>query len=601
MSSCPPSDAGPDTAIPHILIVDDSEDDFALLSRHVRKRWKTARLTHSPSRQELERLVAEHRFDLVLCDHSMPDMDSTQARDIMRALGCDAPVIICSGWADEQVGIAAMNDGARDFIEKGRPERLIPVIERELSTRKLLQEKEWVAQKAIEAGRTDPLTGLPNRAHFEELLANACAQASAEHTAHTPQDAPSLTLVILALGGLQRQVHLLRPGFEQNILLMVSHELQKMFPSHLLGRIAEFEFGVCLQQSAGHWDLPKCIEEVYARFDPPLSVRGQRIQLDIQMGSADAPGNGRDPKELLNHAGNAMRLAVKQNLHADVLTDPAFHIRAQRHQTIEHSLAAAISNDELQLVFQPVISLPERHLSSVECLVRWQHPLLGRLSPDEFIGIAEETGLIVQLGDWVLRQACTALKTFHARGYPIAVAINCASPEMGQPGFARKLLNTLDEQGIAHGHFELEITESAALTDFEKTIEILNTLHTAGISLAIDDFGTGFSSLNYLRKLPADVLKIDKSFVQEMNEHDDSSKIVKAIISLGTSLGLIIHAEGIESDTQVTQLESWGCNRLQGYWISRPLDMAQFLHWLANDGQRFLPDSQRSIARQVAV
>lgn len=590
MSSTPPSDIGSDPAVPHILVVDDSDDDFALLSRHIRKRWKNARLTHSPSRSDLEKLTCHSDFDLVLCDHSMPDMDSTQARELLRQRGCDAPVIICSGWADEQVGIAAMNDGARDFVEKGRPERLIPVMERELSTRKLLQEKEQVAQKAIEAGRTDALTGLPNRAHFEELMQGASANSQS-----------NVTLVILALGGLQRQAHLLRPGFEQNIMLAVTAELQKMFAGHILGRIAEFEFGLCLQTGSGHLGLSQCIEMVYQRFDTPLSVRGQRVSLDVQMGSADTNTCGTDPKDLLSHAGNAMRLALKSNLHADVLTDPAFHVRAQRHQTIEHSLASAITNNELELVFQPVISLPSRHLTSVECLVRWQHPMLGRLSPDEFIGIAEETGLIVQLGDWVLRQACSALKVFHQRGYPIAVAINCASPEMSQPGFARKLMNTLAEQGIDHRFFELEITESAALTDFEKTIEILDTLHAAGISLAIDDFGTGFSSLNYLRKLPADVLKIDKSFVQEMNEFEDSSKIVRAIIGLGTSLGMTIHAEGIETLTQVNQLENWGCDRLQGYWISKPLDMTQFLNWLATDGQRFLPEDQRTGSQTLAV
>ncbi len=585
MSSNPMSDTGANPAVPHILIVDDSEDDFALLSRHIRKRWKGARLTHSPSRAELEKLLGHGDFDLVLCDHSMPDMDSTQARELLRQHGCDAPVIICSGWADEQVGIAAMNDGARDFVEKGRPERLIPVMERELSTRKLLQEKEQVAQKAIEAGRTDALTGLPNRAHFEELISAA---------------AP-LTLVTMALGGLQKQAHLLRPGFEQNILLAVTGELQKMFAGHILGRIAEFEFGLCLRDKADQPTLAQCIEMVYQRFDTPLSVRGQRVSLDVQMGSADTQTCGNDPKDLLSHAGNAMRLALRSNLHADVLTDPSFHVRAQRHQTIEHSLASAITNNELELVFQPVISLPSRHLTSVECLVRWQHPLLGRLSPDEFIGIAEETGLIVQLGDWVLRQACTAVKTFHQKGYPIAVAINCASPEMSQPGFARKLMNTLAEQSVDHRYFELEITESAALTDFDKTIQILDSLHAAGISLAIDDFGTGFSSLNYLRKLPADVLKIDKSFVQEMNDHEDSSKIVRAIIGLGTSLGMTIHAEGIETLTQVNQLEAWGCDRLQGYWISKPLDMPAFLTWLAGDGQRFLPEDQRTGSQPIAV
>ncbi len=566
---------------PSILIIDDSDDDFALLSRHIRKRWAQASIVHGPSKFELINLISKQSFDVVICDHSMPDMDSTQARETLRSMGCDAPVIVCSGWADEQVGIAAMNDGARDFVEKGRPDRLIPVMERELSTRLLIMQKEQVAQEAIAAGRVDSLTQLPNLAHFEELMDQLNAQGG------------ETLLLTLALEGLNRQRKSLRAGLEQSVLIEFSNQLKSIFPKNALGRISDFEFAVCLKPAQGQWDLPKCIEEIYNRFDQPFSMRGQRISLDIQMGSASNELCGNDAKEMLAHSGSAMRLARNQNLHADVLIDAAFHQRARRHQTIEYSLASAIQDGELQLFFQPVINLPSRMLSSVECLVRWQHPVLGRLSPDEFIGIAEESGLIVQLGAWVLRSSCEALKSLHAAGYPITVAINCSSPELSQPDFAGQLLSYLDEQKIDRKYFELEITESAALTDFGETVKILEKLHKAGISLAVDDFGTGFSSLNYLRKLPVDVLKIDKSFVQEMTEHEDSSKIVRAIIGLGKSLGLTIHAEGIESESQADMLEVWGCNRLQGYWISKPLDMTDFLTWLKADGQAFLPDLQK--------
>jgi EAL domain-containing protein (putative c-di-GMP-specific phosphodiesterase class I)/FixJ family two-component response regulator len=567
---------------PSILIIDDSDDDFALLSRHIRKRWAQAMITHGASRTELIKLVSQQGFDVVICDHSMPDMDSTQARETLRSLGCDAPVIVCSGWADEQVGIAAMNDGARDFVEKGRPDRLIPVMERELSTRQLILEKEHVAQQAIAAGRVDTLTQLPNLTHFEELTEALNAQGG------------ETLLLTLALEGLNRQRKSLRAGVEQSALIEFSNQLKTLFPKHALGRISDFEFAVCLKPAEGQWDLPKCIEEIYNRFDQPFSMRGQRISLDIQMGSASNDFCGNDAKEMLAHAGSAMRLARNQNLHADILVDPAFHQRARRHQTIEYSLASAIQDGELQLFFQPVINLPSRLLCSVECLVRWQHPVLGRLSPDEFIGIAEESGLIVQLGAWVLRSACEALKTIHAAGYPIAVAINCSSPEMSQPDFAGQLLNYLVEHKIDRRFFELEITESAALTDFGETVKILERLHSAGVSLAIDDFGTGFSSLNYLRKLPVDVLKIDKSFVQEMTEFEDSSKIVRAIIGLGKSLGLTIHAEGIEHESQAEMLNTWGCNRLQGYWISKPLDMDSFLTWLQAEGRAFLPEVEKA-------
>ncbi len=560
---------------PTILIVDNSVEDFTLLSRCIHKRWSSARIIHGNSKAILSELIQHYAFDIVLCDHMPSDIDSEQVHEILEKLGCDTPLILCSHKADEDIGIAAMNNGARDFVNKNRPDRLIPIIEREMATRQLLIEKNKMAQQAITAGQLDICTGIPNRSYFEELLHKVCNQEE------------STLLILISLEGLQKPFKLLRPGLEQLLIKEFSNQIKTLFEEKVLGRISEFEFAVALKAEQKDRALEFYIEQLYNHFENPILVRGQRFNLDIQLGCANDSHCENEPKALLAHAASTLRLIKTLNLQADVLLQNSFHLRAQRRQTIEYSLANALENHELQLYFQPVLSLPEKIITSVECLVRWSHPTLGQLSPDEFIGVAEESGLILPLGRWVLSAACQALKTLHQKGHELSVAINCATPEMNQTQFATDVINCLDEHGIERRFFELEITESAALTDFNQTIKLLEQLHTAGISLAIDDFGTGFSSLNYLRKLPADVLKIDKSFVQEMNDDEDSSKIIRAIIGLGTSLGLTIHAEGIEDAAQAQKLQAWGCNRLQGYWIAKPMELSSLIEWLDNPKNKF--------------
>ena len=237
-------------------------------------------------------------------------------------------------------------------------------------------------------------------------------------------------------------------------------------------------------------------------------------------------------------------------------------------------------SNELVLDFQPVEDLKTGCICGVEALVRWTHPELGRIMPSEFIGVAEDSGLIDALGDWVIESASRKVLELHKRGHMLWCAVNCSAGQLLNPEFPAKAKNAVRNAGLDPKWMEFEVTESAAIDDMARTVEALNKLKAEGSQIAMDDFGTGYASLNYLRQLPVDILKIDKSFVMDLLEDQNSHMIVKAVIDLAHALGLIVHAEGIETAEQRESLIQMGCDRLQGYWFSRPMDLQTLLNWL---------------------
>jgi EAL domain-containing protein (putative c-di-GMP-specific phosphodiesterase class I) len=270
----------------------------------------------------------------------------------------------------------------------------------------------------------------------------------------------------------------------------------------------------------------------------------------------------------------------KQGLPLTEALTPNTHQMAKRRRAIQTGLASGIENNELTLMFQPIEDLHAQTVSGLEALVRWEHPELGLVMPDEFIGVAEDSGLIESLGLWVIGRASESLLQLHGMGYPLWCAVNCSASQMLKKDFASEALSTILNVGLNPEWIEFEITESAAISDMAATISALTTLRQAGCKVAMDDFGTGYASLNYLRRLPMDVLKIDKSFVMDLEESDKSRKIVRAVIDLAHALELTVHAEGIENEAQRMSLIEMGCDRLQGYLLGRPLEFEQLKAWL---------------------
>ena len=287
------------------------------------------------------------------------------------------------------------------------------------------------------------------------------------------------------------------------------------------------------------------------------------------------PDDGADISTLMKHADSAM-FRAKENRN-----DYCFYVQGMedeiaRRMQLERELRQAIGANELVLFYQPQIDLSNGKVMGAEALIRWNHPIHGLVSPDTFIPLAEESGLINQISDWVLEDACRQLKTWNDAGHNLKVAVNMSTKDIQSEGFNEKLQGMIDKYDISPNTLELEITESTLMEKPEELEDKLNAMRGMGITLAIDDFGSGFSSLNYLKRLPVDILKIDRMFIRDLDTDENDLAIVTGVVALATSMGLETVAEGVETLEQYHLLQKLGCDTCQGYYFSKPLSVPDF-------------------------
>lgn len=340
----------------------------------------------------------------------------------------------------------------------------------------------------------------------------------------------------------------------------------------------EFLMGFCFLKS--DFDLDALIVQITELFNTPFKIRGHSIQIRFSLGVARLPFDASGPDELIAHAEAAMYVAKKAGGDQATMFTQSIQEQIKRRKMIEQSLIPAIQSEQFELYYQPKVGGLSRKVCGCEALVRWNHPTLGRLSPAEFIPIAEDTGAILPLGDWIFKQACEYAKQLNDLGiHNLPVAVNISASQLADPGWLDRLLLTLNSTQLSTNLIELELTESQLLKDMEHSTELITYVRSLGIKVALDDFGTGYSSLSYLRHLPLDTLKIDRSFVSHL--HDDRENydlaIIKAVNTLAKQLGISLVAEGVEQHAQETILTKIGCDQLQGYLYSEPVPAKEFL------------------------
>jgi len=300
------------------------------------------------------------------------------------------------------------------------------------------------------------------------------------------------------------------------------------------------------------------------------------------MGICVYPDDGEDVSTLLVNAESAMVLAKKLWRNNYKYYVKEMGEASSRRMVLETSLRRAVERGELRVQYQPIVDLQTGKFIGAEALVRWNHPQFGLLAPDKFIPLADETGLIIEIGEWVLHQACMQTKSWHDRGfYPMIISVNVSAVQLGQPQLLNHVADVLSKTGLDPACLELEITESVLMQDAEATINTLRALKARGIKISVDDFGTGFSSLSYLKRFPIDILKIDKSFTRDIDMDPDNSAIVTAIVALAKSLNLAVLAEGVESKQQLDFLRKQKCDRAQGYFFSTPVNPEVLLSLMA--------------------
>jgi diguanylate cyclase (GGDEF)-like protein len=423
----------------------------------------------------------------------------------------------------------------------------------------------------------DALTGLPNRTLFADRVQHALAGARRRGTrvAVLFCDLDNFKVVNDSLGH--------HAGDE--LLVLVAERLREMLrATDTVARFGGDEFGILLEDVASERDAMLVAEQVIAVFQQPFQLAAGTHVVSGSIGIALSGAAADSPADLVRDADAAMYRAKLGGRNGYEVFDEGMRARAVQRMSVESDLRGALERDELRLVFQPIVSLADGHVLGAEALIRWQHPERGLLGPGEFITVAEESGLIVPIGDWVLASACREAAAWVAE-QPLMVSVNL-SPRQVSPRLIDAVAAAITDSGLDPDLLALEITEGVLLGDSDASRGTLKALKALGVHLVLDDFGTGYSSLGYLKRLPLDGIKIDRSFVDGLGTDADDSAIVSAVAGMANSLGLTLIAEGVESLAQVKELQQLACQRAQGFHFARPMDPDAFRALIDPRGRR---------------
>jgi diguanylate cyclase (GGDEF)-like protein/PAS domain S-box-containing protein len=415
----------------------------------------------------------------------------------------------------------------------------------------------------------DRLTGLPNRSLLMDRLEQAIAFASAraDPVWVVTFDLDNFKYVNDTLGHLAGD--LLLRELAPRIAAAVA-------PTDTAARTGGDEFVLVLTGGIDERQAAAVVNAMMQAVSQPLTLEDHPLVVTCSAGVAAFPTDGADPETLIKHAEIAMYRAKERGRNTEQFYRPAMNERAVERLSLESALRNALTHDELELYYQPQVELASNRVIGVEALVRWHHPQFGMVRPDRFIALAEETGLIVPIGAWVLCTACKQNKAWQCAGLGhMRVAVNLSARQFAEPDLMRVVSGVLEESGLDPSCLEIELTESLVMASVDLGIRTMHQLKALGVQLSIDDFGTGYSSLSYLKRFPVDSLKIDQSFVRDIAGDRDGAAMVGAIISLAHELRMQVIAEGVETEAQLDYLRLRGCDEVQGHYFSRPLPCAE--------------------------
>ena len=614
-----------------ILIVDDKEANVQLLERMLR-RAGYASITSTRDPHAVYELHLKNRYDLIMLDLQMPVMDGFEVMEGLKEIEVNGylPVLVITAQPEHK--LRALQFGAKDFVSK--PFQLAEVLMRisnmlevrllhreakrhsqvlEETVQKLretesglrateaaltkervvvddhvlglLQANELLIVSAIEAqtmaeeierarirmvylAQHDALTDLPNRILLNDRLAQALALAQ--------RQGKQLAVMFLDLDRFKYINDSLGHAVGDQLLQSVAGRLTaSVRSSDTVCRQGGDEFVILLADIEHPQDAALSAQKILTALSAPHRLNKTELHITVSIGVSIYPNDGQDMETLIKSADTAMYHAKDGGRNHYQFFEPGMTILAVERHTIEGGLRHALVAHEFVLHYQPKINLETGLISGVEALVRWQHPQRGLVLPEQFVWIAEDCGLIVPIGAWVLREACQQAKSWQDAGLPpVPVAVNISAAQFRHKGFLEDLAQILQATGLAACYLELELTESVLMRDTESNAGVLIALKDLGVRLAIDDFGTGYSSLSYLKRFPIDSLKIDQSFLRGITHasaDSDDAAIVAAVVSMGKSLNQCVIAEGVETREQLAFLQAQGCGEGQGFYFSHPV------------------------------
>jgi diguanylate cyclase (GGDEF)-like protein len=413
----------------------------------------------------------------------------------------------------------------------------------------------------------DPLTDLPNRAEFMNQLRSAI-----ERTAGGKNG--KIAVLFLDLDRFKIVNDSLGHIVGDKLLVTIAERLKTCVrPGDVVARLGGDEFTILLNRTGGARDVVKVAERLQRKLSVPFKIDNYEVFTTASVGIVIGDGRRREPEEFLRDADAAMYRAKEKGKARFEVFDAEMHVRNMNLLRIENDLRHAVERSEFVLHFQPVVSLDDGFIQEFEALIRWQHPQQGLIAPDEFVNVAEETGLIIPIGKWVLEDACRQIAEWQEEcSYPLSVSVNLSARQLVHPSLTDDVLNVLESTGLQPNQLKLEVTESTVMEHAENALGVLSELSKRGVALSTDDFGTGYSSLSYLQRFPFSRMKIDRSFMTTLSADKKSAAIVKTILMLGENLGMEVVAEGVETEAQLQLLRTLGCRLGQGFLFSKPVD-----------------------------
>jgi diguanylate cyclase (GGDEF)-like protein len=416
----------------------------------------------------------------------------------------------------------------------------------------------------------DALTGLPNRVLFEDRLAQAMA--------HADRDGQQCAVLVLDLDRFKLVNDSLGHRAGDELLNEVARRLSGAVRSvDTVARMGGDEFVLIVNSTSVRQDAVELAQRAVAALATPIKISGVDLHTSSSIGIAFYPGDGTSAESLITHADAAMYCAKQRGRNNVQCFEQSMDTITRERVKLESDLHEALARQQFELYYQPKVDTATEYVHSAEALIRWRHPERGLIMPNDFIPMAEECGLIVAIGEWVMREACRQCKIWQNEGLqPLRVAVNVTASQFRHGNLLSVIRRAVDEVGLDPRYLELEITESAVMTNPEESTSILEQLSRMGVLVSVDDFGTGYSSMSYLRRFPIDKLKIDRGFVKDLMTRADDVSIVRAIISLAHSLRLKVVAEGVETSEQLDALKSMGCDQYQGFHFSAALPAAAF-------------------------
>ncbi|MDH5229408.1 MAG: EAL domain-containing protein [Gammaproteobacteria bacterium] len=450
-----------------------------------------------------------------------------------------------------------------------------------------ITERKETEERLLYLANYDSLTGLPNRALFRDRLRRAIARAQ-RNDSH-------VALMFLDLDRFKNINDSLGHHAGDQLLRGVARRLKQYArKGDTIARLGGDEFTVILEGINNADDAAVVAKKILELMEPPFKVDGHEVAASTSIGITLYPDDAADMRTLLKNADTAMYRSKEKGRNHYQFYTADMNAKAYEYLLLENNLRHALDREEFRLYFQPQIDLHTQGIIGIEALLRWEHPEQGLLQPENFIPFAEETGLIIPIGEWVLRSACRHAVSWQKAGLPpVRVAVNLSMRQFRQKDFVQLIADALQETGLAPQYLELEITESFLAHNVEQATEILRDLHKLGVHLSIDDFGTGYSSLSYLKRFPLNTLKIDQSFVRDITTDPDGATIAEAIIALGQSLNLSVIAEGVEDHEQVFFLKGRGCDLAQGFFFSHPIASEKVIPWIKRNLNNQLLFEQR--------